>query len=271
MTALPDRIAPIVKGWLTAGPRPLVLGICGAQGSGKSTLAGQLERRLSDRGLTVATLSLDDLYLGSAVRRDLAHEVHPLFATRGVPGTHDVAQGIAAIDAIRQGREVALPRFDKASDEPLPRERWPIVRGPVDILIFEGWCVGARPVDPHELTAPINALEAGEDGEGRWRRAVNSHLAGAYQSLFARIDRLILLAAPGFEIVQQWRGEQERDLASRLTDEGRDPALAMTGAQIARFIGHYERITRSILIDMPAYADLTVRLDEARMPIDFKH
>ena len=38
----------------------------------------------------------------------------------------------------------------------------------------------------------------------------------------------------------------------------------MSDDAIGVFIQHYERLTRHILSDMPAYADLTLRLDEKR-------
>ena len=91
----------------------LVVGICGAQGSGKSTLTAVLRKLLEMRGLRVASLSLDDLYLTRGERRELAARIHPLLATRGVPGTHDVELGKAGAAAragddddtgLRQGR-----------------------------------------------------------------------------------------------------------------------------------------------------------------------
>src|SRR5689334_18588644 len=70
--------------------QPLVFGVCGSQGLGKSTLARVLKEALLEaHGLSVAVLSLDDLYLSSAERARLARDVHPLLKTRGVPGTHD--------------------------------------------------------------------------------------------------------------------------------------------------------------------------------------
>jgi D-glycerate 3-kinase len=264
LTASCDLVAASVGTWLKGAPRPLVLGICGAQGSGKSTLAQGLEARLAAQGLKVASLSLDDLYLGRAARAELAAELHPLFATRGVPGTHDVVRGLSVIDAVRGGEAVALPRFDKASDEPVARKDWPVAPAGLDVLIFEGWCVGARPQDAAVLADPVNPLERDEDAEGRWRRAVNDCLSKAYQQLFDRIDRLVLLAAPGFDVVHGWRLQQERGLREQLRSQGRDPALAMSDDEIARFISHYERITRHILSTMPDYADLTLRLGHGR-------
>lgn len=264
MTGSLEIVAHAVADWLETGPRPLILGICGSQGSGKSTLACGLVERL---GVRAAMLSLDDLYLGKAARGELARDVHPLLATRGVPLTHDVERGCAILDAVKAGQPVCLPRFDKASDEPLPESEWDAVDAPLDLLIFEGWCVGAAAQAEAELVAPVNELEREEDAGGCWRRAVNDALAGPYQALFGRLDRLVLLAAPGFEVVCAWRTQQEAELRAALAAQGRDPALAMTGARIGRFIQHYERITRAILEEMPARADLTLRLDADRRVI----
>lgn len=238
--------------------RPLVLGICGAQGSGKSTLCAALETALRARGIAAATLSLDDLYLTHAARLHLARSVHPLFATRGVPGTHDVALGLATLDALGRGEPAALPRFDKGADDRAAPQGWPRAPAGCQVLLFEGWCLGAAPQPDAALAAPVNPLEAGEDPEARWRRHANMALAGPYQALWARIDCLVLLAAPGWDVVADWREEQEAAL--RATGAAR----AMSPAKVARFIQHYERLTRWILAEMPARADLAVRLGPAR-------
>lgn len=238
---------------------PFVLGLCGAQGSGKSTLAEELAGKLRGEGLAVASLSIDDLYLTRAERASLAREVHPLLQTRGVPGTHDVALGQALLHAIDAGEPVLLPRFDKLADERMPPDRWERCDRPLDVLIFEGWCVGARPQPAASLAAPINRLERDEDPDGTWRGYVNAALGGAYQQLFARIDFLTLLAAPAWDVVPAWRMEQERDMQRRARSE-----TAMDAAAIARFVQHYERLTRHILAEMPARADLTIRLDRDR-------
>ena len=244
--------------------RPLVVGICGAQGSGKTWLTRAVAEALEREGLKCTSLSLDDLYLSRVARSVLAREVHPLLAVRGVPGTHDVALGIGLLDALKGTGTVRLPVFDKASDDLLPPDQWRIVEAPFDVILFEGWCVGARPEPEAALARPVNALEAGEDTDGRWRQHVNACLAANYQDLFGRIDTLVMLRAPGFEVVAQWREQQEDTLRQSLGTAGDRAAALMDTAAIARFVMFYERTTRHNLAEMPLRANLTIDLDEQR-------
>ncbi len=246
------------------GLGPLVVGLCGAQGSGKSTLTAALAAQLGSAGVRVAGLSLDDLYLTRAERRVLATTVHPLLSTRGVPGTHDVSLGCATFKQLAAAGSIALPSFDKGVDDRRPRDAWPRVDGPAQVILFEGWCVGALPQTAAALASPINALERDEDATGAWRRYVNDALTGRYRELFDAIHTLVLLAAPSFEVVFQWRQEQERKLSWRLEASGGDRSGVMDAAQLARFIAHYERLTRHILAEMPARADVLFDLDEHR-------
>lgn len=236
--------------------RPILVGINGSQGSGKSTLCLFLEAILAnDFGLRSATLSIDDLYLTRAERDRLAADVHPLLATRGVPGTHDMTLGARVIAALLRGAgPFRVPRFDKASDDRCTEDHWQAVDAPLDIVLFEGWCIGATPQDDTALAVPQNALEAAEDGEGRWRRFANTALAGDYATAFNRIDLLVMLRAPAFEAVLGWRQLQEAKLRTR-TGRG------MTEPAVARFVMHYERLTRHMLATLPARADIIVDLD----------
>ena len=255
-----DVIAPLAA-WIAelfaAKGRPLIVGICGAQGSGKSTLALFLQRWLRDEcGIDAATLSLDDLYLTKAERTRLAKSRHPLLATRGVPGTHDVTLGTRLLEALTAGTgKVRLPRFDKASDDRVPAADWEPVDAPVDVVLFEGWFVGARAEEDSALEDPLNALEALEDADGSWRRYVNERLATDYAQLFAGLDVLVLLRVPSFDQVFEWRALQERKLSG-----------AVDSDSLERFIRHFERLTRHILADMPRYADKVIPVDgEHRM------
>jgi D-glycerate 3-kinase len=251
---LADRIAS------EATKRPLVVGINGAQGSGKSTLCIFLEQLLADRGLNAVTLSLDDLYLTRAERAALATQTHPLFMTRGVPGTHDVALGEAILHDLAAGCDTFLPAFDKATDD-----REPLARGPlrqVDVLLFEGWCVGAVPQPAAALREPVNRLEADEDPECSWRREVNRRLATDYAELFARIDLLVMLKVEDFEAVRANRKLQEDKLAAR-RPRG---AGVMDDAALDRFLMHYERLTRWLLAEMPARADVVIEIGADQRP-----
>lgn len=239
-----------------AGDGPLLVGVCGSQGSGKSTMAAFLAALLDERGLPTAILSIDDLYLNP---EDRPIAIHPLFATRGPPATHDVALGEAVIDRLfsaAPGEAVAIPRFDKATDRRHPPERWETFSGPARVVILEGWFVGATLQGPAALAEPVNPLEADEDADGRWRGAADTALAGEYARLFARIGYLVFLAAPSFDCVFGWRRRQEEKLRAA-TGGG---AGVMDDAALARFIRHYERLTRHLLATMPDRADALARL-----------
>lgn len=256
-----------VERCLSTSPRmPVIFGLAGAQGSGKSTLAQTLSEQLNAEGRIAACISLDDFYLSRADRRRLAARVHPLFVTRGPPGTHDIPAALAFFADIKSGKQATAPQFDKALDEPAPPDRGKTIPAGLEVFIFEGWCLGARPQCPQALDEPINMLEAVYDRDGVWRRAVNGALGGAYQALFSEIDALIYLKAPTFEIVSRWRAEQEAALKARLSSERR--AVLMRPDEIAFFIQHYERITRSMMIDLPGRADLTFELDDRRRVVD---
>ena len=159
---------------------------------------------------------------------------------------------------------MALPRFDKATDTRRPRSGWEPVQGPVDVIVFEGWMVGARPQAEGDLLHPVNNLERDEDPQGTWRRWTNRQLAGAYQQLFARLDMLVLLAPQGFERVADWRRQQENALRATLCARGAPTEGTMRDAAVDRFVAHYQRLTEHILSDMPAYADLVAPLDAER-------
>jgi D-glycerate 3-kinase len=263
-----NRVAALIAdhalNWRAEG-EPLVLGICGPQASGKSTVSAQIAEHMVSIGLNAAVMSLDDLYHGRAKRAELADQIHPLFATRGPPGTHDVVLGCDVIDRIRRGETMQLPRFSKGHDERVPRAQWPVLDGRCDVLLFEGWCVGALPQAEADLIAPANLLEREEDADAIWRRAINTQLAGPTGELFARIDRLVYLCPPGFEIIPEWRWQQEQAMIAG-NSPGDAPA-AMSKAQIVRFVAHYERITRHLMAEMPGRADLVIHLDAGRQMI----
>ena len=245
--------------WREAAARPLVIGINGAQGSGKSTLCRFLEEALlPDLGLQAVTLSLDDLYLTRAERDGLARTVHPLLRTRGVPGTHDTTLGRSILQDLLVGRPTQFPQFSKALDDRLPPLHSRIVDAPADVILFEGWCVGASPQKPSELAVPINTLEAEFDPAGIWRAYVNDQLERPYADWFAQIDHLVMLKAPSFESVLRNRILQEHKLRAASPHA---PA-AMDDGQVNVFISHYERLTKHMIVQMASSADICFELDD---------
>ncbi len=246
--------------------RPIIVGISGAQGSGKTTFARFLSKWLGGMQLSAVCISLDDVYLAKARRRRLSRRAHPLLATRGVPGTHDVPLARRVLDALTHpgaARKVAVPVFDKATDDRAPEQDWRRVDAPADVVLFEGWCLGGRPQTPESLSDPVNELEASEDGNAAWRTGVNERLRTDYAELFACLDLLIMLRIPSFERVLEWRSLQEDKLRERLRDGPRVDAKppGMSDAEIARFVQHYERLTRHMLKTMPDYADAVIDID----------
>ncbi len=243
-----------------------VLGVNGAQGSGKSTLCALLQIILeAGFGQRVALLSLDDFYLTRAERQRLAHCVHPLLSTRGVPGTHEVVfacQVLASLQAADRQTATLLPVFDKALDDRIPRERWPIFQGRPSIVLFEGWCVGAKPESDKQLDKPVNRLEADEDPQGVWRRYVNQALEQQYSHLFGSLDALLFLKIPNFSVVYAQRLEQEQRL--KTVGKGRVGQRAMDAQALQRFIMHFQRLTEYMLAEIPTRADLILEIDGHR-------
>lgn len=262
---------PLLKDFVKPDKPAFIIGINGTQGSGKSTLADYLCTMLGEQGLKTVSLSLDDFYLTRAERETLAINIHPLLKTRGVPGTHDIALALQTIDSLKQGTgQTLIPRFDKSTDDRHPDAKCDLVSGAIDVIIFEGWCVGAKPQPEEALELPINDLELERDCNGRWRSFVNTALARDYQPLFARIDKLIMLRAPSFETVFNWRLEQEEKMIARLAAQNEaNRSGVMSEAQIAEFIAHYQRITEFSLEEMPSRADYVFQLNAQRQIVDY--
>lgn len=241
----------IAEARATHPERAALVGVGGAQGSGKSHQC----RAYAAARPRVAHFSLDDVYLTRAEREAMALDLHPLFATRGPPGTHDLDladETIAALARAGPDTRTALPRFDKRRDERAPRQDWPLFAGRPEAILIDGWCMAALPPG---AGAPLNEVER-QDTDVSWRSAVADALAGDYADFFAAFDALIYLQAPSWEIVRAWRCQQEEQTLGRpLTHEER--------AALDRFVMHYERITRAMLAGHHT-ARWVVHLDEAR-------
>ena len=239
--------------------RPPRIAIVGAQGSGKTTLA-----RAAAQAHGAAQISIDDVYLTRAEREAMARDVHPLFVTRGPPGTHDLDLLSGLMDRLSEAGptdDVHLPDFDKRGDDRLAQDRWRPFRGRPSAILIDAWCLGAVAEDPAALERPLNALEQRDDPDGAWRRAVNGFVGGAYAEFAAGLDAILFLKAPGFDVVLDWRCQQEADLLGVAPSDLPD----VERARLADFIQYFERITRRMLAGGVA-ADVTVSLDRNRVP-----
>lgn len=232
------------------------VGLSGAPGSGKSALAGLICGVLKRLGAPTVVLSLDDYYLGLDQRRELARH-HPLFAQRGVPGTHDWTRLVDDLDRIREGRVegLRLPRFDKSLDDRCSDAGSKPLRSRPRLLILEGWLIGAQAQGSSALNEPVNDLEAEQDLDGRWRRLVNAQLARYQRDLGPRLDRRWFLAVPDWKSVVDWRWQQEREQAGA--------ARHLTNREaVTRFLDQFQRIATHMLATCTEWAAVVVRLDD---------
>ena len=265
--ALAGHLLDHYAGRIARVQRPYVLGLSGLQGSGKSTLARLLKAQAEHRGWPTEILSLDDFYYSRSEREALAQQVHPLLKTRGVPGTHEIELLLSVLTALPHASEkfpVTWPRFDKGRDTRMPPSRWPRATRPPRLVVMEGWALGLRPQLESALEEPVNALERLEDPDGRWRHWVNKQLR-AYQPLWRKLDALIVLQAPNWEVIREWRSETEKDLLAR------GAPLAMDAAAMQRFLFHFERLSRHALATLPVMADTCVEYNTHHQVMGLSH
>ncbi|WP_424684009.1 kinase [Frateuria sp. YIM B11624] len=265
--ALAGHLLDHYAGRIARSRRPYILGLSGLQGSGKSTLARVMKAEAEARGWPTDVLALDDFYYPRSEREVLSREVHPLLRTRGVPGTHEIELLLSVLAALPHASEklpVTWPRFDKGRDTRIPPSRWPKVARPPKLVILEGWALGLRPQLQAALETPVNALERDEDPDCRWRHWVNKQLR-AYQPLWRKLDALIVLQAPNWDVVRRWRGEQEENLLAR------HAPLAMDAEAMVRFLAHFERLSRHALATLPVLADSVVEYDDNRHVTGLAH
>jgi len=246
---------------------PLFIALSGCQGSGKSTLSHYLSIYFQQNHLTCVVLSLDDFYKSKAERQALSISTHPLLKTRGVPGTHDAELMRNTLTSLKLGKlPCALPRFDKSIDDLVPRECWDSVTEPVDIVIFEGWCLGVKSVDQAELHPACNAFESAQDQDASWRMLVNDSIKSDLEPIYSLFDYWLFLKAPSFDSVFNWRLEQEQKLKERVGNtEGSE---VMDSSEIHQFIQYYQRLTERVLQDLPSTSDVMWTLGEDRSIIN---
>ena len=237
----------------------LFLGFSGGQGSGKTTVTGILKIILKNFfKRRVCVSSIDDFYKSLNERKKMANNIHPLFQTRGVPGTHDVNLIVNFFRKIMKNKfkKFKLPKFDKSLDDRLKKRYWIDIKKKPEIVILEGWCVGAKPQKNSLINKPTNILEKNEDRTLIWRKYVNKKLKKEYKKIFSMIDHFIFMKIPNFNIVSKWRFLQER----KLEKKSKSKKKVMSYREIKRFVMFYQRITLQMIKDLSKSASVVIFL-----------
>ena len=235
-----------------------IIGLSGGQGAGKSTITGILKLILKKKyGLNICVFSIDDFYKTKNERLRMSKKEHPLFITRGVPGTHDIALLNQTIRKLKQKkfRTVLIPKFDKSKDDRYRKNKWQKIKTKPDIIIFEGWCVGTTHQNNNELKRPINLIEKKYDENLKWRKTVNNLIKKRYKNIFNKIDKLVFLKVPDFNYIIKWRWLQEQKM--KLTTKSKK---TMSKTEVKEFIMFYERLTKHMIKNYSKISDLTIFL-----------
>lgn len=245
---------------------PLVLGISAPQGCGKSTLCEQLESVFQHLGMTAASVSIDDFYHTRKNQVAVAEEYagNRLLEMRGNAGSHDVALGTKTLQALKKATSsestVALPRYDKSmhqgkgdrSDE----STWPVVDGPVDVVLFEGWMLGFSHVkNPRKVDPDLET--------------VNSFLKGYKKAWDQFVDSWLVIKVADPTFSHRWRLQAEK----RMRDAGR---TAMTDEEVAVFVDRFMPAYKCYLPGLYTKGPTTARkgrllilqVDENREPLE---
>ena len=241
--------------------KTLFLGFSGGQGSGKTTVVKILKiilKKFFKRKIYVS--SIDDFYKTLKDRNEMSYTTHSLFKTRGVPGTHDVNLINKFFYFIKKKKfkKTKLPKFDKSIDDRLKKKYWFNIKERPEIVILEGWCVGARPQSNSLIKKPVNILEKYEDENLIWRKHVNEKLKREYKKLFAMIDYYIFMKIPNFNMVFKWRLLQE----NKLRKKSQFQKKIMSYKEIKRFIMFYQRITLQMIKDLSKSASIVMLLSK---------
>ena len=239
--------------------RTLFLGFSGGQGSGKTTTAGILKiilKKFFKREIHVS--SIDDFYKTLDDRNKMSNKIHPLFKIRGVPGTHDINLVKNFFNFIKKKKfkKIKLPKFEKATDDRLKKKYWFYIKKKPEIVILEGWCIGAKPQSISQVTKITNILEKNEDKHSIWRKYVNKKLQKEYKKIFSMIDHILFIKIPNFNMVFKWRLLQE----NKLRKKSHAKKKVMSYNEIKRFIMFYQRITLQMLKDLSKSASVVMFL-----------
>ena len=242
--------------------KPYFVGLAGGQGTGKTTISSIIKIILEKYfKLKVFKISIDDFYKTRKNRLYLSKKIHPMLMTRGVPGTHDIQMILNFFKKAKSKnfKKIELPNFNKAIDDRSPKKSWYKINQKPDVIIFEGWCVGAKAELNKTLKKPINSLEKYNDQKFIWRRYVNQQLKTDYKKLYSQLNCMIYLKAKNFSLLQKWRLKQEHKL--RLITKKSSSHKIMNKDDVINFMQTYQRITENMFKKMPKYASIILNLN----------
>jgi D-glycerate 3-kinase len=212
--------------------RPLIQGILGGQGTGKTTLGQILQFIFAKANYSLISLSLDDLYKTYLERQEL-QITDPRLIWRGPPGTHDIELGINVLDSLRDlpnnPQAIAIPRFDKSLWNGAGDRVSPEMVSEADIVLFEGWFVGVKPIAPCRFSdAPYPIIT---ERDRQFALDMNEKL-GEYLPLWQRLDQLIILDPVDYQLSKKWRQHAEKEMIAK----GKS---GMTDAEINQFVEYF--------------------------------
>ena len=242
--------------------KPFIVGLGGGQGAGKTTITSIISIVLKKYfKLNVFKISIDDFYKTRKERFLLSKKLHPLLMTRGVPGTHDIN---FILDFFKKAKgnkfkSLKLPKFNKAIDDRCKKKLWYSIKKRPDVIILEGWCVGARAEKNKTLKKAINSLERVDDLKLVWRKFVNQQLKLKYKKLYNQLNCLLYLKVNNFGLLQRWRLKQERKLW--LKNRKLSNNKVMSKKEVIKFMGTYQRVTQNMLKGVPKYASIIFNLN----------
>jgi len=246
----------------TQKKKPYIVGLAGGQGTGKTTISSIISIILRKYfKLNVFTISIDDFYKTRKERLILSQKVHPSLMTRGVPGTHDTNIMLDFFKKVKRKkfRSLKLPKFNKAIDDRCTRKLWYSIKKRPDVIIFEGWCVGAKAEKNNTLIKPVNSLEKLSDEKLTWRKFVNKQLKSKYKQLYDQLNCLLYLKSKNFSLLKQWRIKQEKKL--RLKNKRSNNHKIMNNKEVIKFMQTYQRVTQNMFKNVPKYASIILYLN----------
>ena len=241
--------------------KPCIVGLSGGQGSGKTTISSIISIILRKYfKLNVFIISIDDFYKTRKERFLLSKRIHPFLMTRGVPGTHDINMMLDFFKRVKgkKFRSLKLPKFNKVTDDRYNKKSWYSLKKKPDIIIFEGWCVGAKAETNNTLKKSVNSMEKLKDTKLTWRSYVNEQLKTKYKQLYDQLNCLLYIKSSNFTLLKKWRIKQETKL--RIKNKRSNKFKIMSDQEVINFMQTYQRVTQSMFKYVPKYASIILNL-----------